>query len=177
MSKVEFLQMVPALLYGISLAEIAMFLGNIFRKKERIYWEHLLAILLSFETVIFNWYVFYDRLDHIDGRYIDFVIQLMSPICFFIYAANILIESKSEDGTVKIAFLENRKQIFISLTMFIVVNIGTVFYFTPHLLEVIYIPIAIIGIVATNIFVDSKALRCVLYVAKGAQMIYMMIKL
>jgi len=173
MSKVEFLQMVPALLYGISLAEISMYLGNIFRKKERMYWEHLAAIILAFETIIFNWYIFYDRLETLNGNYLSFIIQLLPPIFFFIFAANILIDNKDEDGIVKNMFLNNRKQIFASLSLFVAVNLGTVYYFTPHLLPPVA-PLVVLALVASNIFVDSVMLRSTLYVAKTAQIIFVL---
>jgi hypothetical protein len=48
MSKIEFLQMVPALLFGISLTELALFLGKASKDKGKLYWEHWMLIVYFF---------------------------------------------------------------------------------------------------------------------------------
>src|SRR4051812_19021279 len=129
MSKVEFLQMVPALLFGISLAELALFLGNASKGKGRLYWEHLVLIAISFETIIFNWYIFYDRINNIETSYLNFLIQLLSPLASFIYVANLLLDNNLPGAPVEKYFQQSRKRIFLSLGLFITINAATVIYY------------------------------------------------
>src|SRR6185437_5661900 len=130
MSKVEFLQMVPALLFGISLAELALFIGKASKGEGRkLYWEHLILIAISFETITFNWYIFYDRLNTIELSYHNFLIQLCSPIAAFIYVANLVVDNNYTEQPLDYYFHKYRKRMFLSLALFVVVNVFTIFYF------------------------------------------------
>lgn len=169
MSKVEFLQMVPALLYGISLAELALFLGKASKGKKKLYWEHLILIAISFETIIFNWYVFFDRINTIETSYLNFLIQLCSPLASFIYVAN-LVSDNEQSEPVESYFYKNRKRIFLSLALFAVVNVLTVVYFN-HTIHVGFFPVIPIAVILINAFYDIKWLRIAAYIVKAVQVI------
>jgi hypothetical protein len=170
MSKIEFLQMVPALLFGISLAELAWFLGKASRGKGKLYWEHLVLIAISFETIIFNWYIFYDRISNIETSYLNFVIQLLSPLASFIYVANLLLENNFPDDPAEKYFQLNRKRIFLSLVMFVSVNAATVVYYN-HNIQLGYLPLIPIAVLVVNAFYDLKWLRIIGYTIKCVQVV------
>src|SRR5687767_12995841 len=129
MTKIEFLLMVPALLYGISLAELALFLGKASAGRKKLYWEHFILIIICFEAILFNWFVFYDRIQNIEMGYSSFLIQLLPPAAALIFVANLLIERKNPDEPRAKYFLDHRKRIFLALGLFAVVNISTILYF------------------------------------------------
>jgi hypothetical protein len=170
MSKIEFLQMVPALLFGISLAELALFLGKASKDKRKLYWEHWILIVISFETIIFNWYIFYDRISNIEASYLNFLIQLLSPLASFIYVANLLVKNKFPDDPAEKYFQQNRKRIFLSLTLFASVNAATVVYFN-HNMQVGFLPVIPISIICVNAFYDLKWLRIMAYSMKCIQVV------
>jgi hypothetical protein len=170
MSKVEFLQMVPALLYGISMAELALFLGKASRGKGKIYWEHLLIIIFSFEMIIFNWYIFFDRINTIEAGYFNFIIQLCSPLASFIYVANLLVKNEYPDDSIEKYFQLNRKRIFLSMALFGLVNVLTILHFNPDLKIGLY-PLIPISLIIVNAFFDLKWLRIIGYLIKTAQIV------
>jgi hypothetical protein len=170
MTKIEFLQMVPGLLFGISLAEIALFLGKSTKGGKRLYWEHLVLIAISFETIIFNWYIFYDRLNTLDASYFNFLIQLLSPLASFVYVANLLVENKEPDKPLSEYFSKNRKRIFFSLAIFATVNALTVTYFQRDF-HLGFLPAIPVSIILINAFYDLKWLRIFAYTVKCIQVI------
>ena len=170
MSKIEFLQMVPALLYGISLAELAIFLGKASKGKKNLYWEHILLIAFSFEMIIFNWYIFYDRINVIEASYLNFLIQLCSPLASFIYVANLLAENDHPDEPLENYFQQSRKRIFLSLALFGTVNVLTVIYFNRNL-HVGFLPVIPISIILINAFSDIKWFRITAYLIKIVQVV------
>jgi hypothetical protein len=176
MSKVEFLQMVPALLFGISMAELALFLGKASKGKGKLYWEHLVLIAISFETIIFNWYIFYDRITNIEASYLNFVIQLLSPLASFIYVANLLLENNFPDAPAEKYFQENRKRIFLSLGLFVVINAATVIYYNRIIdMHLAFLPLIPISVILINAFYDLKSLRVISYIVKCIQVILVFI--
>ncbi|MBX9853501.1 MAG: hypothetical protein K2X86_17285 [Cytophagaceae bacterium] len=175
MTKIEFLQMVPALLFGISLAEVAIFLGRASRGRWKIYWEHLLLIIFSFEMIIFNWYIFYDRINSIEASYLNFLIQLCAPLASFVYVANLLVKN-TEGEEPEIFFLKNRKRIFLSLAVFASINVLTVVYFNTNL-HVGSLPIIPISIILINAFYDLKWFRIMAYIIKCIQVVMVCIYL
>jgi hypothetical protein len=170
MSKVEFLQMVPALLFGISLAEIALYLGKVSKGNIKLYWEHMVLIAFSFETIIFNWYIFYDRLANIESNYLNFMIQLFSPLASFIYVANLLIENDDASLSPENFFRKNRKKIFLSLSLFVIVNVFTVTYFNPNI-HLGLLPIIPISVIILNAYYDFKGFRIFAYTVKLIQIV------
>lgn len=166
MTKIEFLLMVPALLYGISLAELALFLGKASSGGKKLYWEHIVLIILCFETIVFSWFVFYDRLQHIVMGYSSFLIQLMAPVASFIYVANLLIQNKYPDEPRSKYFLMNRRRIFLSLSAFAIVNAFTVLYFHREIHISTALPALPVIVMLVNAFFDIKPLRIFLYCAK-----------
>lgn len=166
MTKIEFLLMVPALLFGISLAELALFMGKVSSGGKKLYWEHIVLIILCFETILFSWYVFYDRLQNIEMGYSSFLIQLLPPVASFIYVANLLIDNKYPDEPRKKYFLMQRKRIFLSLALFAVVNAFTVLYFHRTFHIITFLPAFPVVVILLNAFYDIKALRILLYCAK-----------
>jgi hypothetical protein len=170
MTKIEFLQMVPGLLFGISLAEIALFLGKSTKGGKRLYWEHIVLIAISFETIIFNWYIFYDRLSSLDTSYFNFLVQLLSPLASFVYVANLLVENKELDKPLSEYFLKNRKRIFLSLAIFATINILTIAFFQSNF-QLGFLPIIPISVILLNAFFDLKWLRIFAYLVKCIQVI------
>jgi hypothetical protein len=170
MSKVEFLQMVPALLFGISLAELALFLGRASKGTRAIYWEHLVMIAIAFEVIIFNWYIFYDRINTIESSYLNFLLQLFSPLACFIYVANLLVKNDTPEEPRENYFQRNRKRIFLSLAMFIVVNGITVLYFNNNIRLGLF-PLIPITLVLINAFYNFKWLRIFCYTVKIIQVV------
>jgi hypothetical protein len=168
MSKIEFLQMVPALLFGISLAEIALFLGKVFKREERLYWEHIVLIAITFEAIVFQWYLFFDRIDNIQRSYLNFLIQLMSPLSTFVFVSNLLVKNEFPDKERSYYFSINRKRIFLTLALFGTVNVFTVFYFNPDFqsFKYTFLPIVPITIVILNAFNDWQPLRVFMYCMK-----------
>jgi hypothetical protein len=170
MSKVEFLQMVPALLFGISLAEISMFLGKASKGKVKLYWEHLVIILIAFDAIIFNWYIFYDRINVMEESYLNFVIQILSPLACLIFVANLLVENDfPEENRIKY-FMIHKKKIFLSLAVFVGINVSTVMYF-HHYTHFGFFPLIPVVVMLINAFYDFKWLRIMGYIIKGIQMI------
>ncbi|MFL5731264.1 MAG: hypothetical protein ACJ75J_17380 [Cytophagaceae bacterium] len=170
MSKVEFLQMVPALLFGISLAEMALFLGRASKGDRKLYWEHLVLIVIAFEVIVFNWYIFYDRIGIIEASYLNFVAQLFSPLASLIYVANLLVKNNTPDEPVQNYFNRYRKRIFLSLSLFLTVNLVTVLYFNPNI-HVGFIPVIPLTVVLINAFYDLKWLRILAYAVKLVQVV------
>lgn len=166
MTKTEFLLMVPGLLYGISLAELALFLGKASTGGKKLYWEHIVLMVLCFETIVFSWFVFYDRLDNITIGYSSFLIQLLPPVASFIYVANLLIDNKYPDEPRSKYFLLHRKRIFLSLALFALVNAFTVLYFHREIHIATILPVFPIVIMLLNAFFNLKPLRILLYCAK-----------
>jgi hypothetical protein len=165
MTKIEFLQMVPALLFGISLAEIALFLGKSTKHRNKLYWEHIVLIIISFEAIVFNWYLFYDRLQIIESSYLNFLIQLISPLAALLYVSNILVENDLDGQSTGAYFLQYRKQICLSFAIFITISALTIIYFHPKI-DIRFFPFIPIGIILINAFYDIKWLRIVAYCAK-----------
>jgi len=166
MTKIEFLLMVPALLYGISLAELALFLGKASSGNKKLYWEHLIMIVICFESILFNWFVFYDRIQNIELGYSSFLIQLISPIAAFIYVANLLINNNYPDDPRSKYFHQHRKRIFLSLGLFGLTNGITVFYFHRNFQVATILPLIPLLIILINAFYNVKPLRILLYLAK-----------
>ncbi len=164
--------MVPALLYGISLAELALFLGKASKGEGRLYWEHLVLIAISFETITFNWYIFYDRLNFIENSYFSFIIQLISPMAAFIYVANLVVDNNYPEEAADYYFQKHRKRMFLSLVFFVVVNVLTVFYFHSNFLAQLgFMPLTPIAVITINAFYDIKWLRILAYTVKFIQVI------
>ena len=166
MTKIEFLLMVPGLLYGISLAELALFMGKASSGGKKLYWEHVVLIILCFETILFSWFVFYDRIQHIEVGYSSFLIQLLAPVSSFIYVANLLIDNKYPDEPRSKYFLIHRKRIFLSLALFALVNAFTVLYFHREIHIAAALPAVPVIVMLVNAFFNIKALRIFLYCAK-----------
>jgi hypothetical protein len=168
MSKIEFLQMVPALLFGISLAEIALFLGKVFKREEKLYWEHVVLIIITFEAIVFQWYLFFDRIDNIQRSYLNFLIQLLSPLATFVFVSNLLVKNDFPDKPKSYYFSVHRKRIFISLGIFAAVNVFTVFYFNPFFqhFQYTFLPVIPLTFVVLNAYNDWKAVRIFMYCVK-----------
>jgi hypothetical protein len=170
MTRVEFLQMIPALLFGISLAELALYLGKASAGNKKLYWEHFMMIAISFETIIFNWYIFYDRINNMETNYVNFLVQLISPLACFIYVANLLVDNEFPNEPREKYFQKNRKRIFLSLCMFVTINLFTVIYF-HHNIHIGFWPAIPITIMIINAFYDLKWLRIFAYTAKTIQVV------
>jgi hypothetical protein len=127
-------------------------------------------IAISFETIIFNWYIFYDRISNIETSYLNFVIQLLSPLASFIYVANLLLENNFPDDPAEKYFQLNRKRIFLSLVMFVSINAATVVYYN-HNIQLGYLPLIPIAILVLNAFYDLKWLRMIGYAIKCVQVV------
>jgi hypothetical protein len=166
MTKIEFLLMVPALLYGISLAELALFLGKASAGRKKLYWEHFILIIICFEAILFNWFVFYDRIENIEMGYSSFLIQLLPPAAALIFVANLLIETKPDEPRAKY-FLDHRKRIFLSLGLFAVINVSTIIYFHRTIHIATAMPAIPAAIILLNAFFNVKPLRIFLYIAKA----------
>jgi hypothetical protein len=168
MSKIEFLQMVPALLFGISLAELALFLGKVFKREEKLYWEHIVLIAITFETIVFQWYLFFDRIDNIQRSYFNFLVQLLSPLVTFIFVSNLLVRNEFLEKDRSYYFSIHRKRIFLSLAAFAIVNVFTVFFFNPEFqsFKYTFLPVFPITVLTLNAFYDWKYVRWFMYTAK-----------
>jgi len=162
--------MVPALLFGISLAEISLFLGKASKGKVKLYWEHLVIIAIAFDAIIFNWYIFYDRINVMESGYLNFVIQILSPLACLIFVANLLVENDFPEEAKSKYFLLHKKKIFLSLAVFVAINVSTVLYFNQTL-HLGFVPIIPIFVILINAFYDIKWLRVTGYIMKGIQII------
>jgi hypothetical protein len=110
MTPFEYLAVLVSIILGLGVTQVITGVAHFIHtgNKVKVYWPHLLMILLVFFFHLQEWWVFYEYRDMPDWRLTTFIFVLLYPICLFIQARLLFpFDNFEEETDLKHFYYEN----------------------------------------------------------------------
>lgn len=125
-SRIEYLSVFVALLYGFVVAEFFLGWGKMFRKREQIIFsfEHIAWTTIFFFVIVLNYYSMWFRVSYLEMGFFYYLLVFV-PILIFYFASIYLFPEFDDEHELdlKAYFLKSNKGIILLMSIFFTLNV------------------------------------------------------
>lgn len=155
-SRIEYLSVFVALLYGFSVAEFFLGWGKMFRKREQIIYsfEHIAWTVIFFFVIVINYYSMWFRVSYLEMGFFYYLLVFV-PVLIFYFASIYLFPEFDEEHqlNLQVYFIKSNKGIILLMSIYFALNlvISTAFHENElvsvvNIMRLLYVILGIITI-------------------------------
>jgi len=149
MTPFEYITVLVSIVLGLGITQVVTGTADIIHNwnRVRLYWPHLLWIVLVFFLHLQDWWSLYDLRQHQQWRLPTFFFTILYPINLFILA-RVLFPGSVESGVIdmKTFYFSSYRKFFLLIATLAVISFIDNVFINSYPLEQQFIPVALMGV-------------------------------
>ena len=180
-SRIEYLSVFVALLYGFAVAEFFLGWGKMFRKREQIIFsfEHIAWTVIFFFVIVLNYYSMWFRVSYLEMGFFYYLLVFVPVLIFYFASIYLFPEFDGEhELNLKTYFIKSNKGIILLMSIYFSLNfiISTAFHENEFVSAVNIMRLLYVVLGITAILYNVLWVRLVLLVYMASALVISLIK-